>query len=103
MGDPSESDVSLAQAVEGDIIGFNDQASQSMINNASRMLPPPVRIDCDTVIYRLMDHVSQQVAVLRPPREEMRVTGEAKVLQLFQVNEPEAHAMDCSLARFGTS
>ena len=86
VGDPSDSDVSLAQAVEGDIIGFNVQASQSMIKNASRMTPRPVRIHCDTVIYRLMDHVSQQVAALLPPREEMRVTGEATVLQLFQVN-----------------
>ncbi|KDN45590.1 P-loop containing nucleoside triphosphate hydrolase protein [Tilletiaria anomala UBC 951] len=85
VGEPSEGDVSRAQASEASIICFNLSPSSSLIKSAAR-LTPPVGIHVDTVIYRLMDHVSAQVAALLPPRIETRVLGEASVAQIFTIN-----------------
>ena len=85
VGEPNDRDIARAHAGGGHVLGFNVEASNAIQKQAAR-LTPPVKIHCDTVIYRLMDHVSKEVAALLPPKIEMRVTGEASVAQTFQIN-----------------
>lgn len=86
VGDVTESDVNTAHAVGAHIIGFHVQAPKSVQALAARV-QPPVPVHCDRVIYQIMDHVASRVAELLPPREEMRVLGEAQVAQLFQIKQ----------------
>ncbi|KAI3627301.1 IFM1 [Malassezia furfur] len=84
VGDPTEGDVQTAHAVGGQILGFNVKAAKGVQTTAAR-LQPRVKVHCDNVIYRLMEYVSTEVAALLPPRQELRVQGEAQVAQLFQI------------------
>ena len=84
VGEPTESDVNTAHAVGGHVVGFNVKASRAVQGTASR-LQPRVNLHCDNVIYRIMEYVTQQVAALLPPVQELRVQGEAQVAQLFQI------------------
>lgn len=84
VGDPTEGDVQTAHAVGGQVLGFNVKASKSVQTTAAR-LQPRVKVHCDDVIYRLMEHVTKEVAALLPPRQELRVQGEAQVAQIFQI------------------
>lgn len=84
VGDPTEGDVQTAHAVGGQVVGFNVKAPKSVQTTAAR-LQPRVKVHCDDVIYRLMEHVTSEVAALLPPRQELRVQGEAQVAQLFQI------------------
>jgi len=45
-----------------------------------------VSIYSSTIIYRLMDHIKNCVIALLPVTVEKRVTGEATVLQLFDIH-----------------
>ena len=45
-----------------------------------------VPVLASSVIYKLMDDVTARVAALLPPIIEKRVTGEATVLQLFDIS-----------------
>ena len=45
-----------------------------------------VPVLASSVIYKLMDEVTTRVAALLPPIIEKRVTGEAAVLQLFDIH-----------------
>lgn len=47
-----------------------------------------VRVISSSIIYRLMDDVKARVIALLPPVIERRVTGEANVLQLFDIHLP---------------
>lgn len=69
----------------GHVLGFNVKPSRSVLRSASRC-QPPISIHCDTVIYRLMSHVSTSVASLLPPAREYRVLGEANVAHIFSIN-----------------
>ncbi|KAE8541289.1 translation initiation factor IF-2 [Cryptococcus gattii VGV] len=80
VGEISESDVSLAEASG---VGFNvtaPRAIQTIAKNAN------VPLQLESVIYRLIDKVRQDVASLLPPTIEYSVKGEATVLQLFSIN-----------------
>lgn len=94
VGDLTESDVNVAHAVGAHVIGFHVKASKAIQTLASRM-QPPVAVHCDDVIYRLMDHVTDQVARLLPPRDEMRVVGEAQVAQLFHIKQGSRRPPKC--------
>jgi translation initiation factor IF-2 len=85
VGDPSEGDFDLAQAVQGHILGFNVKADKAMMNAAERSVPP-IMIHCDDVIYRLMSFVTEQCSALLPPLQEVRIAGEASVQQVFSIN-----------------
>lgn len=85
VGEPTESDLARAQAVQGHILAFNVKAHRSL-ENAAAKLEPAVKIHCDDVIYRLMSYVSEQCAALLPPIVEARIVGEAVVQQVFSIN-----------------
>lgn len=85
VGEPSDSDVAMAQAVEGQILGFNVKASRSL-QNLSQKLQPRVKIHCDDVIYRLMTYVTEQCVALLPPLIQPRIQGEATIQEVFKIN-----------------
>ncbi|WFC97911.1 translation initiation factor IF-2 [Malassezia yamatoensis] len=98
VGDPTDGDVQTAHAVGGQVLGFNVKASKNVQTTAAR-LQPHVKVHCDDVIYRLMEYVAKEVAALLPPRQELRVQGEAQVAQLFQIkgsgNKNAKHIAGC--------
>lgn len=85
IGEPSEGDVAMAQAVGGQIVGFNVKASRSL-QNAAQRVQPSVQIHCDDVIYRIMTYVTEQCIALLPPKIQPRILGEATIQEVFQIN-----------------
>ncbi|KAG8865179.1 hypothetical protein FRB96_000068 [Tulasnella sp. 330] len=83
VGDVTESDVSMAEASQAMILGFNVSAPRSIEAAASSS---NVRMHVDTVIYRLMDEVKARLVAMLPPTIEKRVVGEAKIQQIFEIN-----------------
>ncbi|UZJ52989.1 hypothetical protein CBS101457_002309 [Exobasidium rhododendri] len=85
VGEPSEGDVAMAQAVEGQVIGFNVKATRSLQNVAAKA-QPSVKIHCDDVIYRLMTYVTEQCVALLPVLTKPRIVGEATIQEVFNIN-----------------
>ncbi|KAJ4488479.1 translation initiation factor IF-2 [Lentinula aciculospora] len=82
VGDVTESDVTLAQTAGGMIVAFNVKASKQIQSTAARK---DVTILSSGVIYKLMDDVRAHVIKLLPVIVEKKVTGEAQVLQIFEI------------------
>ncbi|RDB20952.1 Translation initiation factor IF-2 [Hypsizygus marmoreus] len=82
VGDISESDVMMAKAVGGTIVGFSVSTPRAIETLAAQNDVPIVT---SNVIYRLMDSIKERVIGLLPVIIETRVTGEAVVLQLFDI------------------
>jgi translation initiation factor IF-2 len=74
--------VILITITAGTIIGFSVAAPRVVHTQAARSGVPICTSD---VIYRLMDDVKQRVIDLLPTSIEIAVTGEATVLQLFEI------------------
>ncbi|KAI5124384.1 hypothetical protein M0805_008987 [Coniferiporia weirii] len=83
VGDVTESDVMLAKAAEAMIIAFSVNVSRMAGQAAAQSNVP---IFSSKIIYGVLDEVKEQVVKLLPPIVERRVTGEANVLQLFDIN-----------------
>ncbi|KAI0332101.1 initiation factor 2 [Cubamyces sp. BRFM 1775] len=83
VGDVNESDVLRAKTAGGTIIAFNVKTPRPVENEAHSQHVP---ILTSSVIYKLMDEVKARVIELLPPIIEKRVTGEATVLQLFDIH-----------------
>ncbi|KAE9406743.1 initiation factor 2 [Gymnopus androsaceus JB14] len=82
VGDITEGDVTLAQAAGGMVVAFNVNASKQMQSTAAQK---NVTILSSGIIYKLMDNVKEQVIKLLPVIIEKKVTGEAQVLQIFDI------------------
>jgi translation initiation factor IF-2 len=85
VGEPNEGDIAMAQAVEGQVLGFNVKASRSL-QNAAAKVQPSVKVHCDDVIYRLMTYVTEQCVALLPVLTKPRIAGEATIQQVFSIN-----------------
>lgn len=83
VGDISASDIMMAKAVGGTIVGFSVSASRSIETLATQNEVP---LCLSNIIYRLMDDIKGRVIALLPVIIETRVTGEATVLQLFDIH-----------------
>ncbi|KAJ8517311.1 hypothetical protein ONZ45_g5482 [Pleurotus djamor] len=83
VGEVTESDVVMAKAVDGIIVGFNVTTPRPIEALAAQNAVP---ILSSGIIYRLMDQVKDRVISLLPPIIESKVTGEATVLQLFDIH-----------------
>ncbi|KAL1921616.1 uncharacterized protein VTP21DRAFT_11332 [Calcarisporiella thermophila] len=92
VGDITEGDVQLATACDGLIIGFNVKADKRTQQEARQQ---KVTIKSYSVIYKLLDDVKLALGALLPPTITTQVTGEATVLQIFQVSAKgkEQHAV----------
>ncbi|KAF9458674.1 hypothetical protein BDZ94DRAFT_1270200 [Collybia nuda] len=82
VGEISESDITMAKAVGGMIVGFSVSASRPIEILAAQNDVP---IFTSNIIYRLMEDIKDRVIALLPVIIETRVTGEATVLQLFEI------------------
>ncbi|KAI9065099.1 initiation factor 2 [Trametes sanguinea] len=83
VGEVTESDVLRAKTAGGVIIAFNVKVPRSVENESHSQHVP---ILASSVIYTLIDDVKARVIDLLPPIIEKRVTGEATVLQLFDIH-----------------
>ncbi|GLB35084.1 putative translation-initiation factor 2 [Lyophyllum shimeji] len=82
VGEINESDVMKAKAVGATIVGFSVSTPRAIETLAAQNDVPIISSD---VIYRLMEIVKDRVIALLPVIIETRVTGEAAVLQLFDI------------------
>ncbi|KAJ7929227.1 hypothetical protein B0H13DRAFT_2228527 [Mycena leptocephala] len=82
VGPIMESDVMMAKAIGGTVVGFSVPSNRSIETLAAQNGVPIVTSD---IIYRLMEEVKTRVIGLLPVIVESKVTGEAKILQLFQI------------------
>ncbi|KAJ6488584.1 hypothetical protein C8R47DRAFT_1274980, partial [Mycena vitilis] len=82
VGPIMESDVMMAKAVGGMLVGFSVSATRAVETLAAQNC---VSIVTNDIIYRLMEDVKTCVIGLLPKTIEFKVIGEAKVLQLFQI------------------
>lgn len=82
VGDVTESDVFRAQVAQGAIVAFTVSAPRSVEVLAKQHSVPIVS---SKVIYSLIDDIRSRVIELLPSIIETKVTGEANVLQLFDI------------------
>ncbi|KAL0947419.1 hypothetical protein HGRIS_013532 [Hohenbuehelia grisea] len=83
VGEVTESDVTMAKTVGGIVVGFSVPTPRAMEVLAAQNNVPIVS---STIIYRLMDDIKERVIALLPVIIETKVTGEANVLQLFDIH-----------------
>jgi len=65
------------------IVAFAVNISRAVEGTAAASEVP---LYSSTIIYRVMDEVRDRVTALLPPKVEKKVTGEANVLQLFDIH-----------------
>lgn len=82
VGDITESDVLRAQASGGTVVAFSVSIPRPVEVAAARH---QVLVISSKIIYSLMDEVRSRVIALLPPIIETKVSGEATVLQLFEI------------------
>lgn len=78
----SESDISSAKAINGMVVALSTGISREAKALAAQMDIP---VFTSSIIYDVIDEVKSRVVDLLPTIKEQRVTGEATVLQLFQI------------------
>jgi translation initiation factor IF-2 len=84
VGGINESDVMLAAASDAIIVGFNIRADAKSRDLAKR---EQVDIRFYTVIYDLMDDITQALEGKLKPLVEETVVGRAKVRELFRISK----------------
>ncbi|KAF8969930.1 hypothetical protein BDZ97DRAFT_1653276 [Flammula alnicola] len=82
VGDITESDVMLAKAANATLVGFSVSVPRSIRNMAAQNSVPIFTSD---IIYRLVDEVRSGLIAMLPTIKETKVIGEAKVLQVFDI------------------
>ncbi|KAN0075269.1 hypothetical protein V8E55_011292 [Tylopilus felleus] len=82
VGDVSDSDVMMAKAADAMIIAFSVGVPRAVRASASQDHVP---IHTSDIIYRVIDDVRDRVISLLPCIYDIKVTGEATVLQLFDI------------------
>ncbi|KAL5529260.1 hypothetical protein ACEPAG_5245 [Sanghuangporus baumii] len=82
VGEVTESDVMLAKAAEGMVIAFCVNVARVANQVASQNEVP---VFSSNVIYKVLDEVKERVVKLLPRIVEKRVTGEAKVVEIFDI------------------
>ncbi|KAL5490258.1 IFM1 [Sanghuangporus weigelae] len=82
VGEVTESDVMLAKAAEGMVIAFCVSFARVANQVASQNEVP---VFSSNVIYKVLDEVKERVVKLLPRIVEKRVTGEAKVVEIFDI------------------
>ncbi|KAI8744462.1 translation initiation factor IF-2, mitochondrial-like [Biomphalaria glabrata] len=85
VGAVTESDVEMAAIFNGDLFAFNVMVPVKVAELAKSK---KVVIKKHNIIYRLFDDLISSINKKLPKIEEHVVTGEAKVLQVFQVTLP---------------
>jgi translation initiation factor IF-2 len=84
VGGINESDITLAQASDAMIIGFNVRANAAARERAKR---DNVSITYYSVIYELVDQVKGLLSGMLPPSIRETLLGEARVKEVFNVSK----------------
>ena len=84
VGAITESDVTLAQASKGMIIGFNVRANPQARESAKRL---GVEIRYYSIIYNVIDDVKQALTGMLTPDLRENFLGNAQILQVFQYHQ----------------
>jgi translation initiation factor IF-2 len=84
VGGVTESDVTLAQASNAVIFGFNVRANKQARNLAQQ---DNVEIRYYSVIYELVDDVKSLLSGLLAPERREKVLGRAEILEVFTVSK----------------
>ncbi|THV07932.1 initiation factor 2 [Dendrothele bispora CBS 962.96] len=90
VGDVTESDITMAKTVGGMIVAFSVNVPKSIELMAARN---NVQICSSSIIYRLMEAVKEHVIKLLPVIIEKKVTGEANILQTFEITVKSKQTM----------
>ncbi|ORX36345.1 hypothetical protein BD324DRAFT_580627 [Kockovaella imperatae] len=99
VGAVTESDLAMAEASEGLIIGFNVDCPRP-VQQLAKQLNVPIHLE--TVIYRLIETVRAKTAALLPPAIEYRTNGEALVQQVFEITlkkKQKAYIAGCKVSQ----
>ncbi len=84
VGGVTESDVSLAEASGGLILGFNVRPNKQA-RDAARQAGVEMRFY--TVIYELIDDVKQMLSGLLAPAQNEKMLGSAEILEVFSISK----------------
>ncbi|PLW40691.1 hypothetical protein PCANC_14449 [Puccinia coronata f. sp. avenae] len=83
VGNISESDARMAIAAGATLVGFNVKIDPMAFGPIeSHKVPYTI----ESIIYRLVDRITNDLIQLLPKRFKERAIGEAKILQIFEVN-----------------
>ncbi|CAG8440370.1 5071_t:CDS:10 [Ambispora leptoticha] len=99
VGNITDSDIQMASTVEATIIGFNVKADKKVQNAAKQA---DVEIIIHNVIYKLLDEVKARMSKLLPPILEIHVTGEATILQVFELSGKRKEVIPVAGCRIGS-
>ncbi|KAL7750503.1 translation initiation factor IF-2 [Sorochytrium milnesiophthora] len=83
VGPVAESDIELASATDGLVIGFNvraDKKTQALAKQHG------VTLQSSNIIYKLVDNVKQHLSTFLAPQLREDVVGEATIAQVFELN-----------------
>lgn len=91
VGEINESDLAMARAAGGHIIGFNVSASKAMRRqveslNATMGKQNQIQVYESPIIYKIIEYVSKALVGLLPTLQETRVLGEATIAEVFSIN-----------------
>ncbi len=89
IGGITESDVMLAAASNGIIIGFNVRPDSKSIQIANTQ---NIEIKTYSIIYELIDDIKKALTGLLKPVMKERIIGRAKVLEVFKISKVGAIA-----------
>jgi len=98
VGDVTDSDVTLAKAIGGMIVGFSVKAPPKVLTSANSLSVP---VYTESVIYRLMEEIKTRVAALLPVTIEKHVVGEATVQRVFEIQLKGKEVMYIAGCRVG--
>jgi translation initiation factor IF-2 len=82
VGPISESDVDMAAAAKGIVLGFNVKCDKRVQQHARAH---QVSVSTHNIIYRLLEDAKRRLVDLLPVEYEPTVTGEARILQIFTI------------------
>lgn len=82
VGDVSENDINMAEMFGGSIYGFNVSITKSMQQLA---LKKGIPLKMNSIIYKLIDDLKDELNSRLPPLVTENVIGEATVLAMFDV------------------
>lgn len=83
VGPVSESDIEHAVSANGHLISFNMAVDPNMARMADKL---GLQIMNHNVIYKLLDNVRELLTEQLAPLVSHRVTGEAEISQIFEIN-----------------
>src|SRR5438105_1132869 len=84
VGPISESDILLASASDAVVVGFNVKVESMAVSAAKR---EGVQIKLYSIIYELLDQITEAIAGLLEPEHRETVIGHAEVIQIFKLSK----------------